>query len=150
LTPAPNLPPFVDRTNNWTDRTVWLNRLLRDSWERVMDERPETWRRLDRSGQRWLEMTIRSEADFAAYGGPFVVEYALLPVSGDEIVPLGQATWADWDQRGRLVVAKDGCLWDVRLSGDPELIADFNHQTPDPAPSPDCARVWPDPPAWRP
>lgn len=148
LTPAPNLPPFVDRTNNWTDRTVWLNRLLRDNWERVMDERPETWRRLDPSEQRWLEMTIRSEADFAAYGGPFVVEYALL--SGDEIVPLGQATWADWDQRGRLVVAKDGCLWDVRSSGERELIADFNHQTPDPAPSPDWARVWPDPPAQKP
>jgi hypothetical protein len=146
LKPAGNLPPYVDRTHNWTDRTVWMNRLLRDGWERVPEERPETWRRLDPSGRSWLEMTIRSEADFAAYGGPFVVEYALVPVSGDEILPLGLATWADWDQRGRLVVAREGCLWAVRAPGETVPIADFNAQTPDPVPSPDWAKTWPDPP----
>jgi hypothetical protein len=146
LRPAPNLPPYVDRTNNWPERTVWLNRLLRDGWARVPDERPETWRRLDPSGRLWLEMTIRSEADFTAYGGPFVVEYALVPVAGDEIVPLGPATWADWDQTGRLVLARDGCLWNALPAGESTLIADFNDQTPDPTPSPEWARSWPAPP----
>jgi hypothetical protein len=146
LRPAPNLPPYVDRTGNWTDRTVWLNRLLRDGWERVPDERPETWRHLDSTGQRRLEMTIRAEDDFATYGGPFVVEYALVPATADDLIPLGPATWADWVQSGRLIVARDGCLWAVGPSGEATLIADFNDQVPDPAPSPDWARSWPDPP----
>ncbi len=115
-------PPYVDGTPNWTERTVWLNRLLRDGWRRL-------------AARLTLTMALRSEADFGAYGGPHVVEYAVRDEAG-AAVPLGRA---DWDHRGRLR------HW--QWPGSWQEIADFNEQAPAPAPAPEWAREWPVPPS---
>ncbi|HKG24667.1 MAG TPA: hypothetical protein VKB09_03415, partial [Thermomicrobiales bacterium] len=57
--------------------------------------------------------------------------------------PIGRATWADWDWRGRLVVAQDGRLFHWERPGTMRQIADFNPQQPEPEPAPDWAREWP-------
>ncbi len=143
LAQSGRLPPYVDRTNNWTERTVWFNRLLRDGWERVEDTAPETWECRNRAGDQTLVMTHLSEADFAANGGPHVVEYAVRYERTADILPLGPATWADWDQRGRLILAQHGRLLHWQAPGAIHEIADFNPQLPEPTPAPAEAKEWP-------
>jgi hypothetical protein len=137
------LPSYVDRTDNWTERTVHHNRLLRDGWTRIDGARLETWARPDPTRTMTLLMTEHSDRDFGAYGGPHVLEYAVQIEEAEELIPLGQATWADWDQRDRLVVAQGGRLLEWEPPGTLREIADFNSQTPVAEPSPDWARVWP-------
>jgi hypothetical protein len=142
------LPPYVDRTSNWTDRTVYVNRLLRDGWQPVPEAPAETWQRPHRAGAPSLMMT-QVGFDFGAYGGPYRVEYAVRAEPGAEPTPLGPATWADWDQRGRLVLARDGALFHWEAPGTLRRIADFNDQTPEPAPAPAWAETWPKRPRAR-
>ena len=146
LSAATSTAGYVDRTGDWPDRTVWLNRLIRDGWSRSDGESPETWQRPNQDGSLLLEMTILSDLAFDAYGGRYVIEYAVVTADGREIYPLGRATWADWDRRGRLVIARDGRLLRWTPPDRFELIEDFNQQAPDPAPAPPDATVWPDPP----
>jgi hypothetical protein len=80
-------------------------------------------------------MMIRSNTDFQAYGGRYVIEYAVRNETDGSEVALGQATWADWDQSGRLVIARGGRLIHWQPSGFTD-IADFNGQEPDPQPAP--------------
>jgi hypothetical protein len=61
--------------------------------------------------------------------------------------PLGRATWADWDQQGRLVLAQAGRLLHWQAPGTLRELADFNGLVPAPAPSPIEARQWPPAPA---
>ena len=81
---------------------------------------------------------IHTFDDFRTFGGPYVVEYAVRRDGAPEHA-LGQATWADWDQQGRLVLAQRGRLltWDTDRGL--QTITDFNHQTPDPQPAPEWA-----------
>ncbi len=62
-----------------------------------------------------------------------------------EKVLLSDATWADFDQQGRLVFAKEGKLFSGILDkGELDLteLADFNANKPDPQPAPDWAQKW--------
>ena len=137
---------YIDRTNEWTDRTVHFNRLLRDGWQKTADDGPytTTWERQHPGGPLRLRMRHRFE-DFSVYGGPYVVQYSVCRPDAAE-ADLGQATWADWDQQGRLVLARDGRLlvWDE--TGGFQELENFNGQTPDPQPAPDRATTWPKPP----
>jgi hypothetical protein len=136
-------PPHVDRTDNWTERTVHHNRLRRDGWRRVEEERLETWSHADPTGATTLLMTELSDRDFGAYGGPHVVDYAIQIEASNELIPVGRATWADWDHQGRLVVARDGRLVQWEPPGYLHPIADFDRQKPVPEPAPDWASTWP-------
>jgi hypothetical protein len=145
---------YVDHTNNWTDRTVFISRLLRGGWQHTPGATPrtvDTWQR-DQPGGRLTLVYVDRGWNPRAYGGPHVVEYALRDEAHDEIVPLRDATWADWDHRGRLVLASHGRLqqWRPGGPGNPagsmNQLADFNPHTPLPAPSPPQARQWPPPP----
>jgi hypothetical protein len=135
-------PPYIDGTNDWTDRTVWINRLIRDGWTRREGTVPETWERRSPSDDMTLAMRIVTNIDFRAYGGRYVIEYAVRTNPDGQEVELGRATWADWDQRGRLIVARDGRLMHWQPSGFTD-IADFNDQTPDPQPAPAHVTDWP-------
>lgn len=136
--------PYVDRTSEWTDRTVHFNRLLRDGWQKTEDdEHATTWERNRPRTSSSLVMRQRY-AGFDRYGGPYLVEYSIRG-SDEGSTELGEATWADWDHRGRLVLSREGRL----LSWDPESgfreIQDFNGHRPDTQPAPDWATTWPSP-----
>ncbi len=63
----------------------------------------------------------------------------------DSEINLTGVPWADFDQQGRLVVAKEGRLFSANLqNGDIQLteLADFNANKPDPQPTPDWAQKW--------
>jgi hypothetical protein len=134
-------PPHVDRTNNWTERTVYLSRLLRDGWTPVPGARPETWQRPHPSGQLSLVMT-QVGFEYRAAGGPYLVDYAVRYEPSGGTLPLGRASWADWDQGGRLIIARDGRLLHWQPPEVLHEIADLNPQTPSPA-APARARAWP-------
>jgi hypothetical protein len=145
ITPPKDIA-YIDGTNEWTDRTVHFNRLIRDGWTLATQEPYRTsWRRHHPSRPLVLHMTHSFE-DFQIAGGPYIVEYSVWnETDGCEDV-IGQASWADWDQQGRLVVARDGTLFNWRFeSAALEEIADFSDQEPDPQPAPDSARSWPSP-----
>ena len=74
------------------------------------DAPAETWGRRHPSQPGWL-LTLRERLDFGAYGGPYVTEYAVQVTPGAAPTPLEAATWADWDQQGRPVLARDGALF---------------------------------------
>jgi hypothetical protein len=132
--------PHVQRTPEWTDQTVHFNRLLRDGWTPVpsIDDPKATWERRQPGGDLTLIRAPALDADFTNYGGRHVDDYAVRTPDG-ELEVFGRGTWADFDQRGRLVVERAGRLV-VRGT---DAIADFNPHAPDPQPSPPWASEWP-------
>lgn len=160
-------PPHLDPGYNWTDRTVHHNRLLRLGWRSVrhvnastgvLVSEPEVWEH-DHPSEEMTLIYTDAGYDPTVYGGPHVVDYAVRvgsPHSSQQglLMPLPGATWAGWDQRGRLVLAHHGRLghWQpgAPAKGGRVLeIADFNGQQPDPQPSPPKARQWPAAPKTR-
>ena len=81
----------------------------------------------------------------ASIASQYVLDFTLR--LGDDEIALGPASWADWDQRGRFVLAREGRLFQRTSAGELIEIADFNDQQPEPAPAPAWARTWPPPPA---
>jgi hypothetical protein len=137
---APPQPiPYIDGTGEWTERTVHFNRLLRDGW-RLVDREPYAtiWERPHPAGTMTLSM-VHAWEDFRRFGGPYAVDYSVTAADGTEH-NLGEATWADWDQQGRLAAARGGqlCVWDATRGW--TVIEDFNGQQPDPRPAPPEAR----------
>ncbi len=59
---------------------------------------------------------------------------------------LAGAAWADWDQRGRLVFARDGRLFALPAEdighNEPWELADLNGHKPEPMEAPEWAKVW--------
>jgi hypothetical protein len=140
---APRDIPYIDRTADWTDRTVHFNRLLRDGWNLTEAAEAETnWERRNLKDNMTLKMSHRFDT-FQRPGGPYVVTFQIRKEQDGSEIELGEAAWADWDQHGRLVLARDGCLhvWDP-ASG-LRVIEDFNGQNPTPEPGPDWALHWP-------
>jgi hypothetical protein len=131
----------VDRTNNWTDRMVFHNRLLRDGWKLVVDAGRETWEH--RHPRQPLDLLFRELGwDARAFGGPHQVEYLLRDADGEE-VSLPGVTWADLDQRGRLIMVRRGKLLHRRSRDEYVELADFNAQVPESAAAPGWAQRWP-------
>jgi hypothetical protein len=149
LTVAKDLP-YVDPTHRASDRLIFHNRLLRDGWVRGEAPeqgrrpglRPPLWERRQPGGV-WTLLLDERGWDSRAYGGPYLAGYAVLAGAGDELLPLEDATWADWDRRGRLVVARGGKLLAGPPGGPLRELADCNAQSPEPAPAPGWARTWP-------
>ena len=134
------------------DAAPWERRLLRDGWrlvERGFD--PRTHRRVG-SKEVWekphatagLKLCRQVEdIDFQRYGGPYAETFWLETPS--ELVPIPDATWADWDDDDRLAVARDGMLCSAALHGSDlrlKALHDFNPHSPKQVPTPDWAKRW--------
>jgi len=135
-------PALIDRSQEWTERTVFGNRLLRDGWTPVGAGRTATWEHRHPAAGLTLVMLDR-RAGLQSGGGSYHTEYAVRVEPDRELYPLGIATWADWDRRGRLIVAQQGRL--LRWSAPDTLteIADFNAQRPERIEAPPEALEWP-------
>lgn len=132
---TPRAIPYIDGTAEWPERTVHFNRLLRDGW-RLLDRETHAslWERPHPSASSTLTMMQTFEG-YRRFGGPYAVRYAVSSRDGRS-EDIGEASWVDWDQQGRLIVARDGCLYEWRVTGALRLIEDFNGQEPDPQPAP--------------
>jgi hypothetical protein len=135
------------------DGPILDRRLARDGWRlrqrgrythrygEWKTERAEVW---EKPGPRGATLVHELErVDFREPGGPYVESVAVELAS--DVLPLGRARWADWDHRGRLVVARDGKLLEVRLrETGPDIaeIADLSDGEPERIEAPEWARRW--------
>ena len=148
----------------------YIQRLERDGWlvERAeappkngwwsVARPPSVWRRAHPQGRHVLAMSYpggtpdRSMGTLVGYTpdlppgfGGYAVRFWVEVRNGD-VIPLEGAAWADWDRRGRLVVAKDGRLFASHPErtgiGPLDELADFTSLRPDPQPAPEWARSW--------
>ena len=98
--------------------------------------RPVSWTKREQAGDSLLVRRRSGQQEW----------YELLRPRLDDEQMIDQATWADWDQQGRLVFARQGCLYtaDVRAPGElaPRLLADFNAARPMPVAPPKWATRW--------
>lgn len=136
-------PPHVDGTPNASERTVYHARLLRDGWTptAIPEIGRNIWEKRSPGADATLELMSEAVPDFTAQGDPYLTQYSLRADDGN-VADFGPCTWADWDRRGRLLLARDGAVW--RWGGRQiEQIADFNTQAPDPLPAPAEAADWP-------
>jgi hypothetical protein len=171
---SPLVPPppglAVDFANFGSYHRQVLDRLARLGWEVVSVRAPSDgmspWnegtdavlrkrqpgRPADsRGGGVFLEMTSSSPG----YTPHDACTFALVNSGGGggkDSLPVPGATWADWDQRGRLVYAKEGKLFAVNVAATlpaaggaalPSVeLADFNPSKPHRTKSPAWARKW--------
>lgn len=132
---------------------AYHQRLLRDGWvltqqgvgrnayARFASEHPWTWVKGHSSQPFNIVMKARGEDMLPHRDAAFSV----LDQRNNDEVPIGDATWVDWDQNGRLVFTREGRLFAADGPNPPttaRMIADFNGQQPEPLVAPEWARQW--------
>jgi len=131
------------------DAPIYHPKLEREGWKAIhMSEtdrrRPDVWTKVDQSGR--FELTMRIGIDFQAYGGYYVLTFTVRDLKREIDFPIeGHITWADWDQRNRLVFARDGKLFvctPQKGNFVESELADFNNQHPEPMETPNWAKKW--------
>jgi hypothetical protein len=73
------------------------------------------------------------------------VPYRIRHSGSDVVTFLPGVTWADWDQQGRLILARDGALHSARFQDgtlEAQPIRNLNEDQPAPVPSPAWATQW--------
>jgi hypothetical protein len=140
------------------DGPIYFRRLARDGWQQVQEpvmpyvggnqgwrtEKPGIWEKPSPDGTLTLIMTWTG-INFEAFGGPYQLTFSIRQKKGTPIPVSSHATWADWDQRGRLVCAEQGRLAEARLQKGEvtlDVIADFNDRKPEAIKPPDWASDW--------
>lgn len=130
----------------------WEQRLLRDRWRLVARGfDPRTHRRIGEKEvwekphpERPVKLCRQIEdVDFQRHGGPYFETFWL--ETPDELIPMPEVAWADWDDWERLVFVRDGKLFRATLEAsqirETELF-DFNPLQPRELAPPDWARRW--------
>ena len=138
------------------DLPLLANRLVRDGWVQEDCGRwagwkkadpPESWTRTQPNGAwqaaRRLHGFLRQKSGLMR---TWDETFAVRSPDRQTEIPLPKATWVDWDQRGRLVLARDGCIvaatWDADGQITEQLLADFNSTKPAPIAAPAWANEW--------
>jgi hypothetical protein len=139
LSSEPNDKQPPDAGQMFQHKTAFHLRLARDGWKLAApDAKTVIWRK--QVGKQVLcleELPYRS-------GSGSVYRYSLMNEQSREM-SLEGVNWADFDQRKRLVLAKEGKLFSAAVV-DGELVytelADFNANQPEAIESPDWAKKW--------
>jgi hypothetical protein len=134
------------------DDPVFSQRLERDGWKLIapwkIENRghgyhtvqPEIRERPNLSFTQVIQLTRSIER--LDYSEEFVVRN-LKPVHS---VIIERASWADWDQQGRLVFARDGSIFAGSIGQSGEFVErqliDLNRSRPKPLPPPEWATKW--------
>jgi len=137
------------------DGPILSARMQRDGWRllqqgrypwtgrRFRTEQPEVWERWAPDRKAILVQSL-DEIDFGGAAGPYMISYALKG-GGLKDIPVSGARWADWDQAGRLVFARDGALFSGEIHQEglrEERLVDLNPNKPQPMKAPDWATRW--------
>jgi hypothetical protein len=139
----------VERRRGWHETPDSPPRGADDLWDEQRVDRV-TMRKPQPGEVGATPLELRAQGRYAAFRhGPSGTEhgdalYAL--TQGNEVWPLTDVQWADWDPTGRLLVAtKLGQLQIRAIDGRAESIldeVDLSDFTPDPKPAPSEARRW--------
>lgn len=136
------------------DEPIFSNRIERDGWKLKQE-----WRVEQRGRPHWYR-TIQAEVrEKPSRNGKFALrlersitrldhaeEFSLRHGEKPIWTPIERASWADWDQNGRLVFCRDGKVLtshpDANGLGVEKELADFNSSKPEPLPPPRAATIW--------
>lgn len=126
------------------DATVWDWVLERDGWKHAQQGKwmdhgtirgfswkaavPDAWRKPHSKLPFFLEMSIEG---IGKKDGPwYYINYWVVTKSGDPLLDLDRADWADWDRNGDVLFSRAGCLFRQKFKSglpQPEVkLADFN------------------------
>jgi hypothetical protein len=134
-------PLFSDRIerDGWKLKQEWkVEHLGYPKWNRTIQA--EIREKLSRNGK--FALRLERSIDGLKYAEKFSVMCA------EKLMwtPLTRASWADWDQNGRLVFCRDGRVLTSRPEpvglGVETQLADFNSAKPEPLPPPRAATIW--------
>ncbi|HEU4414240.1 MAG TPA: hypothetical protein VFT65_05605 [Candidatus Angelobacter sp.] len=136
------------------DDPLFSERLERDGWnlkqkwvvenqgypKMFLTRNPEIREKTSPDGSHLIRLTRSIETlDYAE-------EFAVSKSGQSKMTELDRASWADWDQRGRLVFARDGKVFAGHLSEDGPVLEreliDLNPSKPIALPAPDWASQW--------
>lgn len=152
----PNHQPKKIRVEH-SEEYLYSKRLQRDGWVYQPDKEFEALDKRYAQLVKWSRKSIRHKSN--PNGSYQIVvrwimnikleghyTFAILNTTTQIETPIPDITWIDWDQRGRLIITKAGCL----LSVDPQhpienqtLLADFNsHQPTTGIIAPEWAKKW--------
>lgn len=149
------IPGFEEKGE---DFSVYPKLLRRHGWEPAQDggpwrkiayghykpEQPIIWRKAAPSHGLSLHMSITGSQK-AQFGDDLLLDYVVIDQRSNSSYPIENATWAEWDQRGRLVYISRGLLLAQQFSPELKLarvIADLNPQKPSSVLAPDWATKW--------
>lgn len=136
------------------DDPIFSDRLNRDGWklqqEWKVDNKgyptlfqtiqPEVRRKSDRDSTSFIQLTR------SITGLDYSEEFAVCGRSSSQLVKIERASWADWDQHGRLIYAVDGKLMTGTIDDGGNLveseIVNLNLSEPVSLPTPDWASTW--------
>lgn len=127
---------------------MYSTRLARDGWTFDRDVSPASLHRTN-YGVRCKVNQAESLALLATTTRGKSVEheaYEVIDLKAGQRTPLKNVRWADWDQHGRFVFARRGCIFTARYDESNRLqvvqLADFNDATFARLEAPDEAKVW--------
>jgi hypothetical protein len=137
------------------ERELYEMRLERLGWQLVQKiestspyavththEIPGIWRKSNNQHVLFMKIVGFNTRKF---GGSKVIEYSLQDTSAGLEIVLSNASWADWDQSGRLVYVKEGRVFSAEIHNTAVIeteLADFNANKPKGIIVPDWARQW--------
>ncbi len=144
--PPVRLKVIPNPTAYGEDAPVWYRRLERDGWKYLQEEnlQSEIWQKYDQQNQYTLHMELVGY-ESGRSGGGFVFNFWVVKRGDILRIPIDADQWADWDQQGRLVYVKNGCLYAGKIADttiETQLLADFSAQKPEPVPPPEWAKTW--------
>jgi hypothetical protein len=121
----------------------WPAKSHRAAWNAIY---PLTWRKPHPHRRLTLEMIV-SAPEMGRLGGYWNQWFAVKDTAGHNLLVIEDAQWTDWDQRGRLALARGGELLvsdveDGRL-GEPRTLADFSPRRPEQLAPSAWATRWP-------
>jgi len=131
----PVLQPRLER-DGWVLDQEWEGREISHGYETI---RPEIMSRKHPS----KPITLVMEFSMTRYPGRY--RFAIENLDGLR-AEVGNAGWADWDHRGRLVYASEGRIFAAKVSSDCVIdsrqLADFNDRRHESVVAPAWARKW--------
>ncbi len=138
------------------DYPILSLRMTRDGWTFVQDgsypyeirrgwraEEKMIWERLGPDGLTKLQLVL-DEINFEKAPGGWVESFWLKRPDWPDIKIEG-AQWADWDQSGRFVFAREGKIFAASIEGDSlqeKMLIDLNPNKPYALEAPDWAKRW--------
>jgi len=112
------------------DGGTWPSHAALRRPRRVDAIRPTVWQKTHPSGHYRLRRTVVAD-DRDHMGGSSVDEFAIEEVATSQRTSITDATWAEWDQQGRLVFARAGQIYAWRLDDhqvEETMLVDLNGQ----------------------
>lgn len=125
------------------ERDGWI---LKQEWKKESRKTPYQFRTVQPeirekvNGSQLIRLTRSVELN------DYPFEFSILSQKGLLLTKIENVTWADWDRGGRLIFARNGCIFRGQVEMDGSIaerkLLDLNSEKPTPQVAPHWATVW--------